>query len=182
MQERTFSFWVGVAIVGFFLLMALIGPWIAPYTETDAAGGIWETFSWQHLLGTDNLGRDVLSRLLYGTRATIMIAMAATGLSFATGMVFGFLAAVVGGFVDQVISRVVDVFMSVPTLIFALVALSLLPSSIPILILVMATLDSTRVFRLARAIARDVVVLRGYEVRAWPGSCVAKCCQIHCHH
>lgn len=156
---RSLSFWFGASIVGFFLVIAAIGPWIAPYGESEAAGAVWLPFSREFLLGTDSLGRDVLSRLLYGTRTTIVIALVATLLSFAIGMTLGFTAAVVGGFVDQAISRVVDVLMSIPMLIFALVVLALLPHSILILISVMAVLDSTRVFRLARAIARDVAVM-----------------------
>src|SRR5690606_8513657 len=100
-----------------------------------------------------------LTRLLYGARNTIAVALAATLLSFAIGMSLGFLAAVVGGFTDQAISRSVDVVMSIPTLIFALVVLSVLPPSTVILILVIAVLDSTRVFRLSRAVAMDVAVM-----------------------
>jgi peptide/nickel transport system permease protein len=156
---RSFSFWVGATVVGIFLFIAVFGPWLAPYGESEAAGGVWQPFSHEFLLGTDSLGRDVLSRLLYGTRTTIVIAVAATLLSFAIGMTLGFIAAVVGGFVDQAISRVVDVFMSIPMLIFALVVLALLPHSNLILIAVMAVLDSTRVFRLSRAVARDIAVM-----------------------
>src|SRR5690606_15757231 len=128
----------------------------------------------QFLLGTDNLGRDLLSRLIYGGRTTIFIAFMATALAFILGSVLGFTAAVFGGWVDQVMSRLVDLLMSIPTLIFALVILSVLPSTIPILILVMGILDSTRVYRLSRAVAVDINVmdfveaakLRG-EGRGW---------------
>jgi len=156
---RSLSFWFGALIVGFFLTIAIIGPWIAPYGESEAAGDVWLPFSQEFLLGTDSLGRDVLSRLLYGTRTTISIAFIATLLSFAIGMTFGFTAAVMGGFVDQIISRAVDVLMSIPMLIFALVVLALLPPSAVTLVLVMAILDSTRVFRLARALALDIAVM-----------------------
>lgn len=159
MSDKSLSFWFGAGIVGLYLIAALIGPWVAPYGESEAAGDVWQPFSAEFLLGTDSLGRDVLSRLLYGTRTTILIALSATLLSFAIGMFLGFLAAVVGGVVDQTISRGVDVLMSIPTLIFALVVLSLLPHSKIVLILVMAVLDSTRVFRLSRAVARDVAVM-----------------------
>jgi len=172
-KGKPFSFWVGAAIVAFFLVVALIGPWIAPYGESDAAGEVWQPFSRDFLLGTDSLGRDVLSRLLFGTRTTVLLAVSATALSFAIGMFFGFLAAVVGGMVDQLISRVVDVLMSIPTLIFALVVLSLLPHSKITLILVMAALDSTRVFRLSRAVARDVTVMEFVEAARLRGEGLA---------
>ena len=82
------------------------------------------------LLGTDNLGRDLLSRLIYGARTTIFVALAATFLSFALGMVLGFLAAVTGGLLDQLLSRVNDLLMAIPTLIFALVVLAVLPQNL----------------------------------------------------
>ncbi len=97
------------------------------------------------------------------------MAAAATLLSFALGASFGFLAAVAGGRVDQLLSRLNDVLMSVPTLIFALVVLSILPKTLLVLILVMAVLDSTRVFRVARAIASDLAVMDFVEVARMRG-------------
>ncbi|MFO1056125.1 MAG: ABC transporter permease [Dongiaceae bacterium] len=172
-MRRPPSFWIGAVLVAAFLVLAVIGPSIAPYAEADAAGDAWQPPSAEFLLGTDNLGRDVLSRLLYGTRRTIGIALSATLLSFAIGMTLGFVAAVSRGAVDQAISRVVDVLMSIPTLIFALVVLSLLPHSTLMLVLVMAVLDSTRVFRLARSVARDVAVLEFVEAARLRGEGLA---------
>lgn len=172
-MRRPVSFWIGAVLVAAFLVLAVIGPAIAPYGEADAAGDAWQPPSAEFLLGTDNLGRDVLSRLLYGTRRTIAIALSATLLSFAIGMTLGFLAAVSRGAVDQGISRIVDVLMSIPTLIFALVVLSLLPHSTLMLVLVMAVLDATRVFRLARSVARDVAVLEFVEAARLRGEGLA---------
>jgi peptide/nickel transport system permease protein len=155
---------VGFAIIAFFALMAVFGPFIAPYGESEVVGDLWLPSSEQFLLGTDNLGRDILSRLLYGASRTIGVALAAALLSFAIGMSLGFLAAVVGGWIDQVLSRAIDTLMAIPTLIFALVILSVLPPSIVVLILVIAVLDSTRVFRLSRAVAMDVAVMDFVEV------------------
>ncbi len=154
---------LGLALTLLFALLALVGPWIAPYDEARVVGEVWEPFSRAHPLGTDHLGRDMLSRMLYGARRTIGIALAATCLSFLLGTTLGYLAATLGGWVDAVLSRVVDTLMSIPTLIFALVVLAVLPPSVTVLILVMAVLDSTRVFRLARAVAMDVVVLEFVE-------------------
>jgi peptide/nickel transport system permease protein len=125
-------------------------------------------------LGTDSIGRDLLTRMIYGGRTTIFIATMATLLSFTTGAVLGFLAAVIGGWIDQALSRFVDLMMAIPSLIFALVVLSVMPVTIPVLIMVMGLLDSTRVYRLARAVAVDINVmdyveaarLRG-EGRGW---------------
>lgn len=164
MRHTPLSAWIGFIAIIFFALVAVIGPWIAPYGESAVVGDVWEPFSSAFWLGTDNLGRDIVTRLLYGARTTIFIALAATLLSFFIGMSLGFFAAVVGGIVDQAISRVVDVFMSIPTLIFALVVLSVLPPNKVTLVLVIALLDSTRVFRLSRAVAMDIAVMDFVEV------------------
>ncbi|PSL21226.1 ABC transporter permease [Shimia abyssi] len=165
---------VGLFFTSLYFLMAIFAPLIAPYGVAEIVGGVWEPSSKEHLLGTDNIGRDLLSRMIYGGRTTIWIATAATILSFTTGSILGFAAAVIGGWVDQVMSRFVDLIMSIPTLIFALVVLSVVPVTVPILIIVMGFLDSTRVYRLARAVAVDINVmdyveaakLRG-EGRVW---------------
>ena len=150
---------IGLILTAFYFLMAIFAPLLAPYGMAEVVGGVWEPSSDAHLLGTDNIGRDLLSRMIYGGRTTIFIATAATILSFTTGSVLGFIAAVLGGWADQVLSRFVDLLMSIPTLIFALVVLSVMPVTVPVLILVMGLLDSTRVYRLARAVAVDIEVM-----------------------
>ncbi|HLS68686.1 MAG TPA: ABC transporter permease [Kiloniellales bacterium] len=174
LRRLPFGAAIGLVITVSMVLAAILAPWVAPYPGSQVLGGVWEPASAQFPLGTDNLGRDLLSRLIYGGRTTIFIAFMATALAFTLGSVLGFTAAVFGGWVDQVMSRLVDLLMSIPTLIFALVILSVLPSTIPILILVMGILDSTRVYRLSRAVAVDINVmdfveaakLRG-EGRGW---------------
>ncbi len=143
------SAWVGIIGIAIALLCALFAPVLAPFGEREVVGEIWLPAGGDFLLGTDNLGRDLLSRLIYGARTTIFVALAATVLSFALGMILSFTAAVTGGFVDQFFSRFNDLMMAVPTLIFALVVLAVLPQHLWILVLVMAVLDSTRVFRIA---------------------------------
>lgn len=174
MMRIPFAAAVGLTLTALYFIAAILAPLIAPYGMAEVVGGVWEPASAQHWLGTDNIGRDLLTRLIYGGRTTIFIATAATVLSFTTGAILGFLAAVLGGWADQVMSRGVDLLMSIPTLIFALVVLSVMPVTIPMLILVMGLLDSTRVYRLARAVAVDINVmdyveaakLRG-EGRGW---------------
>jgi peptide/nickel transport system permease protein len=153
------SGWIGIAGIGLALFCAVFGPWIAPFGETDVVGDVWLPAGGEFVFGTDNLGRDLLSRLIYGARTTIAVALAATVLSFSLGMILSFTAAVTGGFVDQLLSRFNDLMMAIPTLIFALVVLAVLPQNLWILILVMAVLDSTRVFRIGRAVALDVAVM-----------------------
>ncbi|OBZ93076.1 ABC transporter permease [Pararhizobium polonicum] len=157
------SAWVGIAGIVLALFCAIFAPWIAPFGERDVVGDIWLPMGGDFLLGTDNLGRDLLSRLIFGARTTIFVALAATVVSFSLGMLLSFTAAVTGGFIDQLFSRFNDLMMAIPTLIFALVVLAVLPQQLWILILVMAILDSTRVFRIGRAVALDVAVMEFVE-------------------
>ena len=149
---------VGFIGILFFVLFAYIGPFFSPYQAGEVVGTTWEPSSEKMLLGGDSLGRDLLTRLMYGTRLTIELAGAATILSFVLGVSLGFTAAVLRGWFDQVVSRVVDLLMSIPTLIFALVLLSMMPRTGLILVLVTAVLDCTRPFRLSRAVAIDIAV------------------------
>lgn len=148
---------IGLAIIAVNLLGALFAPWLAPHSETEPVGDIWLLPSLQTPLGTDNLGRDMLSRILFGARTTIAIALSITALSFVTGIVAGFTAAIRGGWTDILLTRVVDTLMSIPVLILALMVLSVLGTSIPVLVLTIALLDATRVFRLARLVAQGIV-------------------------
>jgi peptide/nickel transport system permease protein len=150
---------IGLFCLILFSLAAIFAPIVAPYAQDEILGDVWEPISSQFWLGTDQLGRDILSRLIHGARNTFFIAGAATILSFFMGTFLGFLAAVSGGKTDQLLSRSNDLMMAIPTLIFALVVLSVLPSSMLVLIVVMGVLDSTRVFRLSRAVAVDIVVM-----------------------
>jgi peptide/nickel transport system permease protein len=150
---------IGLVFTITIVLVALFAPWIAPYGNGQVVGDVWAAASDKALLGTDNLGRDLLSRMIYGARVTLTIAGAATALSFTMGSTLGFVAAVTGGRLDQWLSRGVDLLMAIPTLIFALVVLSVLPSSVTVLVLVLGILDSTRVFRLSRAVAVDINVM-----------------------
>ena len=154
-----FSALVGLFLTGLFLFAAIFAPWIAPYGNGEIVGSVWGPMTSQFWLGTDNLGRDLLSRMIYGARITIFIAVMATALSFILGSVLGFTAAVVGGWFDTGMSRFVDLLMAIPTLIFALVVLSVMPTKLVTLILVMGILDATRVYRLARAVAVDINVM-----------------------
>ncbi len=163
MKDIPFSAWIGIIGILLAFFLAIFAPLIAPYGEREVVGEIWEQMSSQYWLGTDNLGRDLLSRMIYGARTTLFVALAASVLSFSIGIFLSFTAAVTRGIVDQILSRFNDLMMSIPTLIFALVVLAVLPQNIWILITVMAVLDSTRVFRLGRAVALDVAVMEFVE-------------------
>ena len=168
-KRITISAWIGLFFTSLFLFAAIFAPWIAPYGKAQIVGGVWEPMSAQYWLGTDNLGRDLLSRMIYGARTTVFIAAMATALSFSLGSILGFAAAVIGGWFDSILSRFVDLLMSIPTLIFGLVVLSVLPSTILTLILVMGILDSTRVYRLSRAVAVHINVMDFVEAATLRG-------------
>ena len=148
----------GLLVIVLYVLVALFAPLLAPYGETQVVGDGFAPWSGQFLLGTDNLGRDMFSRLVYGARNTLGIAFLTTVLAFLLGGLSGLIAAIKGGWVDQGLSRVVDILMAIPQLIFALLILSVVGTNATSLVLVIALLDSTRVFRLSRAVAMTVVV------------------------
>jgi peptide/nickel transport system permease protein len=148
----------GLLVILLYVLVALFAPVLAPYGETQVVGDGFAPWSGQFLLGTDNLGRDMFSRLVYGARNTLGIAFLTTVLAFLLGGLSGLIAAIKGGWVDQGLSRVVDILMAIPQLIFALLILSVVGTNATSLVLVIALLDSTRVFRLSRAVAMTVVV------------------------
>jgi peptide/nickel transport system permease protein len=164
---------VGLAVVVTIALLVILAPIIAPHGEADLVGEVWAPISTDAWLGTDNLGRDLLSRLLYGGRITLLIALAATALALLIGCALGFTAAIAGGWVDTLLARAIDAIMAIPTLIFALVLLSVLGTSIPVLIGTIACLASTRVFRLSRAIAGNIVTLDYFEAARLRGEGIA---------
>lgn len=155
--------WVGILIVSFFVFLAIFAPWIAPYSQAETVSDTWAPSSSAFWMGTDQIGRDMMSRIIYGARMTIGIALATTVLSFLIGTTLGLLASTGGNVIDQILSRIVDVMLSIPLLVFALIILSMFGSSIPTLIITIAILDSTRVFRLARAVSMNIAVLEYVE-------------------
>ena len=162
--DAPFSAKLGLVTITAYLVVALFAPVVAPYSETEILGGAYEVWSDKYLLGTDNLGRDMLSRLIFGARNTIGIALAAVIIAFAIGGVTGMLSAILGGWYDTIISRIVDILMAIPGLVFALLILTILGTSMTTLVLVIAVLDSTRVYRITRAAAMNVAVMDFVEV------------------
>ena len=153
----------GLLVIFTYIFVAVFAPVIAPYGETEVVGAEYEESSPEFLLGTDNLGRDMLTRLVYGARNTVGIAFVTTCLAFLVGGILGLLASTLGGWVDLGLGRIVDVLMAIPQLIFALMILTIVGTSITSLVLVIALLDSTRVFRLARAVSMNIVVMEYVE-------------------
>ena len=149
----------GMLVITIYVICAVFAPLIAPYGEAAILTSSYEPWTSTYLLGTDNLGRDVFSRLIYGARNTVGIAFLITALAFLMGTTAGIYAALKGGLIDQVMSRLVDVLMAIPSLIFSLLMLTIFGTSVISLVLVIAAIDSTRVFRLARSVAVNIVQL-----------------------
>lgn len=149
----------GLTVIVVFCLTALFAPLIAPYGETEIVGTEFAPWDATHLLGTDNLGRDMATRLIYGARNTIGIAIVTTFLAFLVGVTLGMIAGTVRGWVDQVLGRTVDILMAVPSLIFTLLLLSIFGTSVMSMIMVIAAVESTRIFRLSRSLALGIGVM-----------------------
>lgn len=164
MKSLSTGTWLSLAVIAAYFALVLSAPWIAPFGEAQLIGQAWSPSSAKSWLGTDSLGRDILSRMLFGGRTTITVAFAITLVAFAVGVSLGFLAAIMRGWVDMALSRIVDAVMALPNLIMALVILTVLGSSIPVLIGTLALLDATRIFRLSRSIALDIMAMDFIEV------------------
>jgi len=161
---------LGLVIIAIYLFVAIFAPWLAPYDEAQIFDQQFLPWGGDHLFGTDKIGYDVFTRLIYGARNTLGIAIATTVLAFAIGGALGLIAAINRNtWVDQILSRFVDVLMAIPSLIFALVLLSIFGASWLNLILIIAVLDSTRVFRITRAVALNVVVMDYVEAATLRG-------------
>ena len=150
----------GMSVISIYVFFALFAPLLAPYGEAEIFELSYAPWSDEFRFGTDQLGRDILSRLIYGAQNTVGIAFVTTLLAFLIGGGLGITAAINnGGWIDNLLSRSVDVLMAIPSLIFALILLSMFGANTINLIFIIAVLDSTRVFRIARAVSLNVVVM-----------------------
>lgn len=149
----------GMMVILIYVITAVFAPVIAPFGEAEVVGGAYAVADDKMLLGGDQLGRDMFSRIVYGARNTVGIAFATTAIAFVGGTLLGLIAATVGGWTDQILGRVVDTIMAIPQLVFALLLLTIFGASVTSLVLVIAFLYSPLVFRLARAVAANIVVM-----------------------
>ena len=149
----------GLFVIVVYIVAAVFAPVIAPYGEAEVIGGSYAPPDDKMILGGDQLGRDMFSRIIYGARNTVGIALLTTAIAFVVGSLAGLTAATLGGWVDQTLGRVVDTLMAIPQLVFALLLLTIVGTNIVNLILVIALLYSPLVFRLARAVAGNIVVM-----------------------
>ena len=157
--------WIGTTVLVLWVLVALFAPLIAPYGQGELLSD--ESFALPGevgLLGGDYLGRDILSRVIFGAQMTLGLAGLITVIGFAVGIVLGFLAAVAGGVVDTVLSRSIDAIMAFPSIMLALIVIASLGTSLEVLVLTIAAIEATRVFRVSRALAMDIAVMDFVEV------------------
>ena len=158
--------WLGkiaTVIVIFWMVIAIVGPFVAPFHEMDMDGD--DSFLDAHsneygtfYLGTDYLGRDTFSRVIWGARMTIGISLASTFLAYLIGITLGIAAAVKGGWVDMAISRVNDAVLALPSIMLGLIAIAAFGSSIPILVIIAGIIYASSVFRIARSLGLDIMV------------------------
>ena len=167
----------GIMMILIYVFVAVFASFLAPYGQAEIIRGVPANImpggdialggNPDFPLGTDQIGRDILSRLIYGAQNTVGIAFATTVIAFALGGSMGFLAATLGGWLDQLLSRIVDVLMAIPSLIFALLLMTIASVWAPrlgipqtyFMILIIAVIDSTRVYRLSRAVGQSIVVM-----------------------
>lgn len=156
----TWTATIALAILLFWTVLAVLGPAIAPYGEAEIISQrTFAPIGEGGLLGTDKLGRDVLSRLIYGVRTTLVLALLTTIISFAIGVPLGFAASILRGWFDVVVSRIVEAFMAFPSTLLALMVIGVLGTSVPVLVLTVGFVLSTGVFRVARALGYDIGVM-----------------------
>ena len=159
LQKSPLTARFGMIVILLYALVGIFAPVLAPHGEAEVFASPYAPWSSEFIFGTDQIGRDIFSRMIFGARNTVGIAVATTLLAFLIGGSLGLAAAIDRGWIDQLLSRAVDVLMAIPSLIFALVLLSIFGSTVTNLILIIAVLDATRVFRLTRSVALNVVVM-----------------------
>lgn len=159
-SDLTPGAFVSILFLILVILIGLFAPWLAPFDQGEIlTNESFEPPSSMLWLGSDFLGRDLLSRLISGVRVTLFLALMITFLSFLLGVGLGFLAAAFGGKVDATISRINDALLSFPSLMLALIVINSLGSSFVVLVITIAFIDMTRVFRVARALAVNIMVM-----------------------
>ncbi|WFS25266.1 ABC transporter permease [Rhizobium rhododendri] len=148
---------LGLTIILTWSLVAIFAPLLIPYSIADIVDyDYFGPISAKFLLGTDYLGRDILSRILMGARYTVGISLAAVAVACFTGVALGMSAAVAGGWFDTCLSRFLDALSSIPSKLFGLVVVAAVGSSIPVLIVTLAVIYTPGAYRFSRALAVNI--------------------------
>ena len=158
--RRSLKLWrtrIGLALVGFIVLLAIVGPYVAPYGPSAPVGAPNSDPSSKAVLGTDYLGQDVLSRVLYGGRSILAMAIVATALGLVAGAAIGLVAAYSRNALDDTLMRGMDVLMALPQILLALVAVAIVGPHAWVIVVAIALTTAPRIARVARGAALPVV-------------------------
>ena len=149
---------VGGLVILLFLAVAILAPWLSPHDPLDQdlisslLPPFWiDAYDPLYLLGTDSLGRDLLSRILHGARIALTVAVLAAGFAAILGTVLGLVAGYFGGWVDNIISRIVDIWMSFPAVLLSIVLVAVLGTGLHSVVIAIGIIDWTRFCRVVRA-------------------------------
>ncbi|MFN8224241.1 MAG: ABC transporter permease [Gaiellales bacterium] len=151
--------WIGVFLAGFSISVALFGPYLAPYRPDEIFGIAFAPPSSEHLLGLDIVGRDALSRVLWGGRTAIFVALIGNVIGFVIGAVIGLVAAYRRGWLDELIGRATDLALAFPALILSLLLLAAFGTSLTVVVIAIAVTTVPGVLRITRATSMEIVDL-----------------------
>ena len=164
LSKAPISAWFGMAVLFVYFFAAIFAPLIAPHGEAEIFPVAYAPWGDGHIFGTDQIGRDIFSRIIYAARNTIGICLLATFIALGIGTVLGIIAALDRKYLDQLLSRIVDTLMAIPVMIFTFILLSVFGPTNFNLIVILGILESTRFFRISRSVAVGHVVLEYVEV------------------
>jgi peptide/nickel transport system permease protein len=148
---------VGMVLAGAWLLVAVLAPWLSPYDPLDQAAKLYQPPSPAHLFGTDELGRDVFSRVLWGARVSIPLAVLLVSLAFLIGGTLGALAGYLGGWVDEVVMRAADLVFAIPTILLAMAVVAALGAGLLHAVLAVVVVSWPGHARVVRSLVRTTM-------------------------
>jgi peptide/nickel transport system permease protein len=148
---------VGLFLVAVWLVIAALAPWLAPYDPLDQGGRLFQPPSPEHLFGTDDLGRDVLSRVLWGARVSIPLSVLLVTLAFLIGGTLGGLAAYLGGWVDELVMRTADLVFAIPTILLAMAVVAALGPGLPHAVIAVVFVSWPGHARVVRSLVRTTI-------------------------
>ena len=164
LSKAPISAWFGMSVLFIYFFAAIFAPVSAPHGEAEIFPVAYAPWGDGHIFGTDQIGRDIFSRIIYAARNTIGICLLATFIALGIGTVLGIIAALDRKYLDQLLSRIVDTLMAIPVMIFTFILLSVFGPTNFNLIVILGILESTRFFRISRSVAVGQVVLEYVEV------------------
>ena len=154
MNGRLFQRWMGFSLVGSIVLVAIFAPWLAPYDPNMSSGNVLASPSAVNFIGTDHLGRDVFSRLLYGARVSLVIGLAASLVGMTIGVPLGLISGYLGGKFDFAVVQIIDILISLPAIILALIITAVVGASVTNLIIILGVLKWPIIARIVRGQVR----------------------------